>query len=130
MEEDEETQNLRKFKKEGESFQSKNENSTNTEQPIVIPEVIYNTHKFMYSLYHKGKIKGHIIEFTNREGKIQSIELVSIEIGASPVSAKFYDTEGKRHLIPFLRVHKVFKEGELVWEEDDTNKDVKVIKGI
>jgi hypothetical protein len=103
----------------------------NAEESKVIPEVIFNTHKFLYSLYHNGEIKGHTLVFTNRNNEEQKIELEKVEIGASPISARFFDTQGNRYVIPFLRVHKVFRGEELVWEGNDAdNKNVKVIKGI
>ncbi len=132
--EDKETKKLREFKEAMEKESSHDSKVPNTppgdsEVSSKPPEVIFNTHKFIYSLYHNGQIKGHSIEFTNRNGEEQIIELENIEIGASPISAKFYDTKGNRYLIPFLRVHKIFRQGELVWEGDSKNKDVKVIRG-
>ncbi|MEC8220851.1 MAG: hypothetical protein VX028_02160 [Nanoarchaeota archaeon] len=131
MEEDKQTKELREFKEqmEKESSSPKSPESPSDSQTSSAPEVIFNTHKFLYTLYHNGEVKGHEIVFTNRSGNEQTIELDSIEIGASPISAKFYDTEGKRHIIPFLRIHKVYRQGQLMWEGEEQSKDVKIIKG-
>lgn len=131
MEEDKQTKELRKFKEQMEKETSSEISSPESpiSQTSSAPEVIFNTHKFLYTLYHNGEVKGHEIVFTNRSGNEQTIELDSIEIGASPISAKFYDTEGKRHIIPFLRIHKVYRQGQLMWEGEEQSKDVKIIKG-
>ncbi len=133
MEEDKQTKELREFKEQMEKEESSpsqdSSPSSASEDSKNPPEVIFNTHKFLYTLYHNGEVKGHEIVFTNRSGNEQTIELDSIEIGASPISAKFYDTDGNRHIIPFLRIHKVYRQGQLMWEGEEQSKDVKVIKG-
>ncbi len=94
------------------------------------PEVIFNTHKFIYSLFHEGKIQGHIIEYENRDGNLEKGEIDSIEIGPSPISARFHFVEGKKVSIPFFRIKKVFFQGELVWDmSDEKTTNSKVIKG-
>ncbi len=54
-----------------------------------------------------------------------------MEIGASTVSCKFFDKDGKGHRVPFHRIKKVFtKDGELAWDNTDADTSgVKVIKG-
>ncbi len=91
----------------------------------------FNTHKFLYTLYDSGEVAGNKVEFVDRDNKLKTIVLESIEIGSSPVSCKLYCKDGHKHLVPFIRVKKVFdKEGELIWDnsENDTG-NVKVIKG-
>ena len=102
----------------------------NKEEGIKNSGFIYNTHKFIYSLYHNGTIKGHIVEFENKDGKLEKMEIGSVEIGASPISAKFYDLNHKKYLIPFFRIKKIYFQGELVWDSSETDtSNSKIIKG-
>jgi hypothetical protein len=91
---------------------------------------VYTTHKFLFTLAHEGTIKGHRIEFTNREGNLETIVVERIEIGTSPISCKLYCSQGKRHVVPFVRIKKIFKDDELVWDASDVDtSNVKIIKG-
>lgn len=91
---------------------------------------IYNTHKFLFTLYYEGNIKGHKVTFIDRDNKEKTIDLDKIDIGASPVSCKLYDKEGNRYLVPFIRIREVHFQGQLVWDAKDTDlSNVKVIKG-
>ncbi len=92
---------------------------------------IFNTHKFLYTLYHEGNIIGHTVEFEDRNGKTSKITIKEIEIGASTVSCKFFEKTGKSHRVPFVRIKQIFsKTGELVWDNTDIDtSQIKVIKG-
>ena len=90
----------------------------------------FDTHKFLYTLFHEGRIEGHEVFFINRDNQEQKIIMKSIEIGASPVTCKIFDEEGKSYRIPFIKIRKVFFDRELVWDNTDTDlNNVKVIKG-
>ena len=90
----------------------------------------FDTHKFLYTLFHEGRIKGHTILYVNKENKDVELNITKIEIGASPVSCKVYDENDKRWTIPFVRIKKVFYENSMVWENTDFNlDDIKIIKG-
>lgn len=90
----------------------------------------FDTHKFMYTLFHEGRVKGHTVEFIDRDNNLKKIELDSIEIGASPVTCKLYDINKKRYIVPFIKIRQVFFEKELVWDSTETDiSNVKVIKG-
>jgi len=91
----------------------------------------FDTHKFLFTLNHNNEIKGKKIVFTNRENKKTTITLKKIEIGASPVSCKLYDTNNKRYLVPFMRIIKVYnKNNNLIWDNTDINTtNTKIIKG-
>lgn len=91
---------------------------------------LFDTHKFLFTLNYEGRAKGHEIEFVDRNNQEKRIFLEKIEITSSPVSCKLFDTEGKRHLVPFIRIRRVFKDGELVWDNTDADlSNAKVIKG-
>lgn len=91
---------------------------------------IFDTHKFLFTINHNGEIKGHEVIFVDRNNNEKTIILERIEIGASPVSCKLYDTEGNRHLVLFIRIKKVFKDGQLVWDNSDVDtSNTKIIKG-
>ena len=93
-------------------------------------KTIYTTHKFLFTLEHEGQIKDHRVQFINREGNEEEITLDRIEIGASTISCKMYSDKGVRYVVPFLKIRKIFKYGELVWDATDTDlSDVKTIKG-
>ena len=90
----------------------------------------FNTHKFLYNLYHEGNIEGHKIIYIDKDNSQKEIDVKSIDIGPSPISCKVYDTSGNKHRIIFLRVKEIYYRGELVWENTDMNlDDLKVIKG-
>lgn len=90
---------------------------------------IFDTHKFLFTLNYEGVLRGYEIEFIDRDSKEKKIILDKIEIGASSVSCKLFDGDGNRYLVPFLRIRKVFRDGELVWDNTDTDlSDVKIIK--
>lgn len=91
---------------------------------------IYNTHKFLFTINYEDRVKGHMVLFVDRDNKEKKIELSKIDIGASPVSCKLYDLEGKRYLVPFLRIKGIYYKETMVWDaemKDDDN--VKIIKG-
>ncbi len=91
---------------------------------------VYDTHKFLFTLSHENKIEGHEVEFLSRDGETKTITLKSIEIGSSPVSCKLFDIEDTRYLVPFIRIRKIFKDKELVWDNTEADlSDSKVIKG-
>lgn len=91
---------------------------------------IFNTHKFLFTLNYEGAIRGHKVLFINRNNEEQEIILESIEIGTSTVSCKLFDDQGKRHLVPFMRIRKIFLGEEMVWDATDTDmSNIKVIKG-
>jgi len=91
---------------------------------------IYTTHKFLFTLQYEDSIKGHEVLFINRNGDEETIILEKIEIGASVVSCKLYSDKGVRYLVPFLKIRKIFKDGEMIWDATDTDlSNVKTIKG-
>jgi hypothetical protein len=90
----------------------------------------FDTHKFLFTLNHEGNISGHRVLFLDRDNNEIEIELERIEIGASPVSCKMFDKDGKKYLVPFIRVRKIFLGDTLVWDNTDTDlSNVKIIKG-
>jgi len=91
---------------------------------------VFNLHKFLFSLNHEGKIKEHEILFEDRNGEEKKIILDKIEISSSHVSCRLFDKEGNRYIVPFIRIKKVFFQGELVFDNSDVDKtNVKIIKG-
>lgn len=92
---------------------------------------LFNTHKFLYTLNYEGNVKGKKINFIDRDNNEKMIILDRIEIGTSPVSCKLYCHEGKRHIVPFIKIREVFDEKEqLIWDSTDVDlSNVKVIKG-
>lgn len=91
---------------------------------------IYDTHKFLFTLNYEGNAKGHEVEFIDRDNNEKKITLEKIDITSSPVSCKLYDCEGNKYLVPFIRIRRVFKDKEMVWDNSDTDlSNVKVIKG-
>ena len=91
---------------------------------------LYDTHKFLYTLFYEGRIQGHEVQFIDRDKEEKTITLKDIEIGASPVSCKLYSKEGNRYIVPFVRIRKVFSNGELVWDNSEVDfSNTKVIKG-
>lgn len=91
---------------------------------------IFDTHKFLFTLNYDGNIKDHKVTFVDRNNKEKTITLEKIEIGTSPISCKLYDTKGKRHLVLFIRIQKIFKGNELVWDNTDADtSNTKIIKG-
>ncbi len=90
---------------------------------------VFDTHRFLFTLNYNDNLKDHKILFLNRDNVETIIELKKIDIGASPVSCKLYDKEGNRHLVPFVRIRKIFLKEELVWDNSDSDlSNVKVIK--
>lgn len=90
----------------------------------------FDTHKFLYTLFDNGTVIGHSILYVNKDNEDELVKISKIEIGASPVSCKIYNEEGKRFTIPFVRVKKVFHNNALVWENTDFDmSDTKIIKG-
>lgn len=90
----------------------------------------FDTHKFLYNLYHEGKVEGHTIIYVDKNNKEQKIQIKDIQVGPSPISCNIYDMNGKKHKIIFLRVKEIYHKGELVWENTDMNlEDIKIIKG-
>ena len=91
---------------------------------------LFDTHKFLFTLNYNKEIKNHTVEFVDKDNNKKTIKLEKIDIGTSPISCKLYDQEGNRYLIPFIRINKIFKNKELVWDNSDANKEnVKIIKG-
>lgn len=91
---------------------------------------VYDTHKFLFTLFHEGRIENHEVIFLDRSGKEKTIILKDIEIGSSPVSCKLYCKEGNRHIVPFMRIRKIFKDKELVWDNSEADlSNTTVIKG-
>ena len=91
---------------------------------------IFDTHKFLFTLNYENRIKGHEVIFVDRDNKEKKIILEKIEIGTSPVSCKLFDDKGNRYLVPFIRIRKVFLQGQMVWDNSDSDlSGVKVIKG-
>lgn len=80
---------------------------------------VFDTHKFFYTLNHKNMIKGLKVFFIGKEGKEISINLSKIEIGTSPISCNLFDENLKRYRVPFLKIRKVLKGKELVWDNSD-----------
>ncbi|MCA9497263.1 MAG: hypothetical protein KC589_10050, partial [Nanoarchaeota archaeon] len=81
-------------------------------------------------LNYENRIKGHEVIFVDRDNKEKKIILEKIEIGTSPVSCKLFDDKGNRYLVPFIRIRKVFLQGQMVWDNSDSDlSGVKVIKG-
>jgi hypothetical protein len=90
----------------------------------------FDTHKFLYNLYHEGKTKGHTIIYIDKNNKEQQIQIEDIQIGPSPISCNIYDTNHKKHKILFLRIKQIYYKVQLVWENTDINlEDIKIIKG-
>lgn len=90
----------------------------------------FDTHKFLYTLFDGGNIKGHSILHLNKDNEDEIIKISKIEIGASPVSCRIYDENGKKYIVPFVRVKKIFLNDIMVWENTDFNiSDTKIIKG-
>lgn len=90
----------------------------------------FDTHKFLFTLKHDDEIVGHEVEFLDRDNKLFKIVLKDIEVGLSPVSCKLFDEQGNRYLVPFIRIRRVFRQGELVWDNSSNDlSNVKVIKG-
>ncbi|MFW5704439.1 MAG: hypothetical protein ACOCXG_01225 [Nanoarchaeota archaeon] len=91
---------------------------------------VYNTHMFMYALKSDAELKKHFVIFLNRENKEIKIKIEKLEVKSSPLSCKIWDFEGKKHLVPYIRIRKILKGNELVWDSTDVDLDnVKVIKG-
>jgi hypothetical protein len=92
--------------------------------------LVYNTHKFLYTLYHEGNIKGKKVIYIDSDNKEKEVIINDIKITNSPISCKIIDNSGKEHKIMFFKVKKVFDEnGELIWENEVNLDNVKVIKG-
>lgn len=91
----------------------------------------FDTHKFLFTLNYEGSVEGYKVFFVDRDNVEKDIILQKIEIGASPVSCKLFDKDGKKIAVPFIRIKKIFKEdGGLVWDNSDTDlSNVRVIKG-
>ena len=90
----------------------------------------FDTHKFLFTLFHEGRIEGHEIEFLDRDNNLKKVKINSIEIGPSPVTCKIFDDEGNPHRILFIRIRNVYFNGELVWDNTDTDlSNARVIKG-
>ena len=91
---------------------------------------IYDTHKFLYTLFYENKIKNHEVTFIDRNSEEKTIVLKDIEISSSPISCKLYDLNNNKYLVPFLRIRKIFKGNEMVWDNTQTDlSNTKIIKG-
>lgn len=90
----------------------------------------FDTHRFLFTLNYNGGIKGHKVVYLDKNETEITLDLEKIEIGASPVSCKLYDKQGKRYAVPFIRIRKVFLGDELVWDNTETDlSNTKIIKG-
>lgn len=91
---------------------------------------VYDTHKFLFTLNHEGKIQDHTLYVSDSRVGEYKIQIKEIEIGASPVSFRVIDKEGKRHVLPFVKIKKVEFNGEIVWiNETENNPNLKIIEG-
>ena len=89
----------------------------------------FDTHKFFFTLNYNNEIKNHKVLYINRDDKETLVEIEKIEVTTSPVTCKIYDKDGNRHIVPYLRVKRVYFKDEIVWEPDSTDKKTKIIKG-
>lgn len=90
----------------------------------------FDTHKFLYTLFHEGRIAGKKVIFVDRDNKDSSIVINSIEIGASTVSCKICDSSGRKVRVPFVRIKSVFEDDEMIWENPDVDvSNMKIIRG-
>lgn len=111
-------------------IEKKNISNNNKDEEEFQSVNLFDTHRFLFTLNYNNNLKDHKVLFVNRENEETIIELQKIDIGASPVSCKLYDKEGNRHLVPFVRIRKIFLKEELVWDNSDSDlSKVKVIKG-
>jgi len=91
---------------------------------------LFNLHKCLFTLNYNNEIKDHAILFIDKDNLEKKIKIDRIEISSSPISCKIYDDTGKRHIIPFIRIKKVFKKDELVFDNTDVDlSNSKIIKG-
>jgi hypothetical protein len=91
---------------------------------------VFTTHNFLYTLYEEGRVAGHRVIFLNRDNQEQSITLSAIEIGSNPLSCRLFDQEGKRYIVPFLRIRYVYWENTLVWDNSDADlSNTQIIPG-
>ncbi|MFW6285640.1 MAG: hypothetical protein ACOC16_00550 [Nanoarchaeota archaeon] len=90
----------------------------------------FDTHKFLYTLYHNNNIEGHKIIYINKENSQIMINIKNINIGHSPIACTIYDDNNKKHKIIFLRIKQIYYKDELVWDNTDININTsKIIKG-
>lgn len=90
----------------------------------------FDTHKFLFTMKYDKNISGHKVEFLDKSNELFKIELLDIEVGSSPVSCKLIDINNNRYIVPFIRIRRVFKDEELVWDNSDNDlSNVKIIKG-
>jgi len=91
---------------------------------------IFNLHKFLFSINYEGSIEGYSVLFIDRNNEKKEIKLSKIEISSSHVSCKLFDEKDKMYIVPFLRIEKVFENGELAFDNSDVDRsNVKIIKG-
>lgn len=91
---------------------------------------IYDTHKFLYTLYYHGEIQNHTVTFIDRNNNEKTIILNDIEITSSPISCKLYDKNNTKYIVPFLRIKTIYNNNELVWDNTHTDiSNTKIIKG-
>ena len=92
-------------------------------------ELLFNTHKFFYTLNHDGTIQGKKVKFLDRNNEVKTAVVDRIEIGTSPISFRLFEEDGTRHTILFIKVREVFdKNDELVW--DSTEVDLSHVRTI
>lgn len=90
----------------------------------------FDTHKFLFTLKHNNDFLGYSVEFLDRNNNLLLITLSNLDVGTSPVSCKLYDENNDKYIVPFIRIRKIYKNNELVWDNSETDlSKVKVIKG-
>lgn len=91
---------------------------------------VFDTHKFLFTLNYENKIEDLSIIFIDKSGNEKQIELKKIIIGTSPISCKLFDKDDNCYTVAFLRIRKVLKKGELIWDNTDVDlSNFKTIKG-
>jgi len=91
---------------------------------------IFDTHKFLFTLNYHGKIKGLKVIFLNKKNEEEEIILKNIEVSTSPISCNLISTSGEKIRVAFLKIKKVFRNEELIWDNSETDfSNSKTIKG-
>lgn len=91
---------------------------------------VYSTHKFLFTLKYENRMKDHEVEFIDRNNNTKRIKIKDIEITSSSISCKLVDANGDKHLIPFIRIRKIFYKDNLVWDNSDSDmSNVRIVKG-
>ncbi len=91
---------------------------------------VFDTHKFLYTLNYDNDLKDTRVLFIDKSGDEKEIELKEIIITNSPISCVLIDKENNKYRTPFLKIRKVFKKNELIWDNTDVDlSNSKTIKG-